>query len=92
MMDINESITTFNTETAPDHCANGNIPTPEIVAEDMDDMDLLVYSDSEDDGRSKSSLGQMLKPMELIDEGNYNWNSISELILIQICVFRFRSN
>lgn len=72
MMDINESITTFK-ETIQDHCTpNGIIQTTNTVAEELDEMDLLVYSDSDDEGRSsKLSMGHIAKPMEMISEGNY---------------------
>lgn len=75
MMDTNtESITSF-TETAQQepHDSNG-IQTPNTVVEELDEMDLLVYSDSDDDMRttSKPSMGRITKPMEMINDGKKN--------------------
>lgn len=71
MMDINESLTTFTdtSSSAQDNCSN-SIQASNIVAEELDDMDLLVYSDSDDDMRTpKLSIGHLSKPMERINEG-----------------------
>lgn len=82
-MDINESMTSFKETTTTDHCSNGiQQQTPNIASEELDDMDLLVYSDSDDESRnSKLSVGQIGKQMETITEGRFFWLGLSGFVI-----------
>lgn len=68
MMDITDSIGSFET-SAQDHQTNG-APKTSADLEELDDMELLVYSDSDESvGKTVKPVLSSVKLMERIDEG-----------------------